>query len=695
MKRRSQKLNKKSPTLMRKKVSPIKVRRNSANKKYIKKGGNDNLQTINNRTSGIQLLNTPQIKELNEKLVKLGRKSKDENDNYNNIKYAPEKVNEIENLDLFIEETINIKKDLEPEEKQENKQILKETNQIIKKYNDIGRSYFLDKDNIITMYNLSINLGSIKLEIPKDLDIKTDKEKREYLESLLRIKLTTHFDLLRKNLTNYNDDYPTLLFIGIQKNRDIKIEDKLYNFPELLIKVLLGFGYKLYKNESFHDYNWGEEEKNKLQLKNLVFYQRYSRGGFEKFIEEFKYYLDKEPSNIEIQNFELKNNLISHRDKLFDCNLINNSNELNNKYLKFKSLEPKIYDITSKFLPGALFSSVCIADSSNKLIPILFINVCFPSFDTKLDNKIKALDELEQFIYNNIDLNNTNIVLSGSFSFNLDDDSLKSKKYNVCSNFQSFRDSIKSVNDLQNYLSKKSVGALTVLFNRFLDQKKKYETESKNISKFGGRIKKGGSISDVYPDLDINEFKSTLYGIPILRSLYNNYLNQQNFVLPESDKLKKSFLGILFNENPINFCQTCNVNGTNKNGEIEYEKHLLKTVFPTWCDRIFYFINYKYRNMFMPYNHTILGGYMKLQPLFNDSKNLPVSQLFIINRDATQKRTTIYDNNDDEKFILENLGKNYSEYTSHQLINNKRDFDIVKKKVLFALLNYREGTPKY
>ncbi len=487
----------------------------------------------------------------------------------------------------------------------------------------------LDKEYIISMQCFTINLGKRKNTI-------TDDNITKIKNQLMNILEKTRGELMY----DHNGYYPTILFIAIQKVYD----DTKFN----------GILNEIFKNDTYEYILLNNNYNKSLELQNLIFINKN------------------------------KNNLI-------------NNDSIQSLSTQFSTDKQ---GSGSGYYSGALITKLSINDSNGKDIPFIFINICLPSLNERppLDKKQEYLYKLSEFLLkNNYNLNlfNSNIILLGSFNYNLDynksimknlnntyeitnnkGEKVK-KSNNICTTLALFKNKIDTIDKLEKFLNNSWYQQSYEEFKNKLIIKKQQELKNKS---------------------DNNEFKiedlSTLYGYPLLRSLYNEWLERNGYLIPKNkDHLNKtSLIKNLFSENPIYYCQTCDLNTDSKERNIYFYKKadnlteiIEKNNLPTWCDRIFYSINYQYRNMFFPFNNNSTAGYTAINGFFDDSEHLAVSQLFIINNNSNKRENT-----DNEKNkIINNINltlKNYNKLES-QFIDT----------ILINLKNfvYRGSTPKY
>jgi hypothetical protein len=486
-----------------------------------------------------------------------------------------------------------------------------------------------DKEHIISMQCFTINLGKRKNTITDDNITKIKNQLMNFLEK-------TRSELLY----DHNGSYPTILFIAIQKVYD----DTKFN----------GILDEIFKNDTYEYILLNNNYNKSLELQNLIF-------------------INKNKNNL------INNDSIQSLSTLFSTDKQGTG---------------------SGYYSGALITKLSINDSNGKDIPFIFINICLPSLNERppLSKKQEYLYKLSEFLLkNNYNLNlfNSNIILLGSFNYNLDYNKyiMKSlnntyeitnnkgekvkKSNNICTTLALFKNQIDTIVKLENFLSNSWYKSSFTDFKNKLIIKKQQELKNKS---------------------DNNEFKiedlSTLYGYPLLRSLYNEWLERNGYLIPKNKDylLENSLIKNLFSENPIYYCQTCDLNTDSKERNIYFYKKadnlteiIEKNNLPTWCDRIFYSINYQYRNMFFPFNNNSTAGYTAINGFFDDSEHLAVSQLFIINNNSNKRENT---DNEKNKIInninltLKNYNKLESQFIDTILINLKNFI-------------YRGSTPKY
>ncbi len=570
MKRRSQKLNKKSPTLMRKKVSPIRVRRNSANKKYIKKGGNDIVQ-----------------------------ESTEENIVQELIKTATNSDGSI-TLDSNLLNNEIIKKRLE--------------NKVI-------------NTNQISLTCFSINLGE-------------RTEQNEKIENNFNDKLENAMNKISTNLGYFKTfapsmlSYPTIIFIGIQK--------KYNNNIELFTKFFEKINYKLINEKSDDD----------LQLINLLFL-------YEKFTSEIIINNTKKTVNIKI---DIKINNIVNKSHKFSEN-----RNRGDKY---------------KHTPGVLITQLSISDTNNQQIPFTFININLPSLNGDITTKNIYLQNLSKYLLdpnNNFNLYNNNMILLGSFNYNNtleDNKKLKITNYGNTNQYVDIEEFEK--NNINNSCS------MEQLFKDLNIDTNKLKKELQTINKRNG-------LESLIQNLTFRTLKKGSFS-PILRNLYNKWLEKEGYLVPQkNDKLlEQPLIKNLFMENPITYCQTCNLNTNSKYPNTFYEpakNKVFKYNIPAWCDRIFFSINKRYKNIFKPFIDNSNRGLYVHKKLFNDSTHLGISQLFLIDLDSNKKE--------------ENTNINLYDSSSYKNFYDQLKQDKLTKPIEEIIMDnlssyiYRDSTPKY
>ncbi len=610
-----------SSNMLNEMLSKNLIKRNSTNQ------NNSNQLLVNKDNSNEKIFNELGYKNDNEQIIEKISIEPEINlpVNYENIiQNIINKQNNNDNLSDEEKKVFDLKSNIESYNL--NNEIAKQ-----EEHNDIINQ---DKEYIISMGCFTINLGKRKNKINDDNKTKIKNQLMNFLE---KTRGELRYD--------HNGYYPTILFIGIQK---------VYGDTEFT-----GILDEIFKNKTY-EYTLLYNNYNKaLELQNLIF-------------------INKNKSDL------IKNGSIQSLSTQFSTDKQGSG---------------------SGYYPGALISKLSINDSKGKDIPFIFINICFPSLNERppLDKKQEYLYKLSEFLLknnDNLNLFNSNLILLGSFNYNLDynkyimkslnktyeiekDNQKIIKSNNICTTLALFKSKIDTIDKLEKFLNNSWYQQSYEEFKNKLIKRKKKQFENTSNS----------SSNTNTNDFVISDL-STLYGYPLLRSLYNEWLERNGYLIPKNkDHLNKtSLIKNLFSENPIYYCQTCDLNTDPKERNIYFYKKsdnlteiIDKNNLPTWCDRIFYSINYQYRNMFFPFNNNSTAGYTGINSFFDDSEHLAVSQLFIINNNSNKRENT--DNAKNK--IINNINLTLKN-------TNKLDSQFIDK-ILNNLTNfvYRGSTPKY